>query len=405
MNEVIFQLLYRRLRGEILDKSAQEMLDDWIDQSPENKALYDEVMNSEEFKKDVKRMMQIDSIAAWNKLRKSIPESDRPKVVPFYRRYAAAIVLFLLLGATGAYYGFFKKSVDNNSIATENRKIIQPSEVKPGTEGGILRLADGRILDLEKMEEGAVVTQGNVIITKKDGKIEYGVSDPAGETPTGLNMTRAPRKNRFRVVLSDGTIAWLNSQSSIEYPVVFTSKERRVSITGEVYFEVAKNPNKPFKVDIFAGNAKKAEVTVLGTHFNINAYDDEPLIRTTLLEGSVSIRHGDDTRVLRPGQQAQLNESGAVQVVNADIDKVTAWHENNFYFKGDNIEAIMRQVARWYDVQFELDSKVATQRYTGSISRDQSVKAVFDLLQRVGNGGIHFEIVEMDDTTKIIVKP
>lgn len=404
MNEVIFQLLYRRLRGEVLDESAQEMLDDWVAQGPENKALYDEIMNSDELTKDLKHMMQIDSIAAWNKIRKGIPKSDRPKVVPFYRRYAAAIVLVLLLGAAGAYFGYFKKSADNNSIARENKKIILPSEVKPGTEGAILRLADGRILDLEKIEDGVVVTQGNVVITKKGGKLEYAVSDPAAETPTGLNMMRAPRKNHFKAQLSDGTIVWLNSQSSIEYPLVFASKERRVSVTGEVYFEVAKDANKPFKVDIYAGNSKKAEVTVLGTHFNINAYDDEPTIRTTLLEGSVSITHGDDTRVLKPGQQAQLNAAGAMQVMsNADIGRIMAWRENSFSFYQESIETIMRQVGRWYDVQIEFDPKVKAQRYTATISRDKPVQAVFEALQLTG--GINFEIVKQDDTTKIIVKP
>lgn len=404
MNEVIFQLLYRRLRGEVLDQSAQDILDEWVAASPENKKMYDEIMDSDEFKKDIKQMLQYDSIAAWNKIRKGIPKSDRPKVVPFFRKYAAAIVALLLLGVTTAYFGFFKKSVHNNSIAREN-KIIPPSEVKPGTKGAILRLADGRILDLDNITDGVVVTQGNITITKKDGQLHYGVTDPAAEGPGGLNMTRAPRNKFFSIQLSDGTVAWLNSGSSIEYPLVFASKERRVSVTGEVYFEVAKNANKPFKVDIHAGGAKKAEVTVLGTHFNINAYDDESSVQTTLLEGSVSITRGDETRLLKPGQQANFTTDGAMQVVNADKRRVMAWRENDFYFKNDNIETIMRQLARWYNIEYEFEKDVTPQLYTATISRNQPVKAVFDALQNANRGGIHFEVIKQDDTTKIIVKP
>jgi transmembrane sensor len=402
MNEVILSILHRIIRGEQLDESAQEILDEWIAQSPHNKALYDEILNSDGFQEDIKKMLNYDSIAAWNKIRKGIPESDRPKVAPFYRKYAAAIVLAVLLGLSAGYFAFFKKSSADSSIARENN-LIQPSDLKPGTDGAILRLADGRIIDLDNAANGTLLTEGNADIVKNGGALQYNESQQATGDANAMNTLRTPRSRKFTVTLSDGTKVWLNSGSSIQYPTIFSGNERRVTVTGEVYFEVAKNAAKPFNVEIQAGTVKKGEVEVLGTHFNVNAYDDEPFIQSTLLEGSVRITHGHETRLLQPGQQAKLNNKDELQVVNVDIEQVVAWKDNFFYFQDDNIYTVMRQVARWYGVEIVYKGGLIPQKYSAVIERNLPVKDLFIALQKTG--GVQFEIIEQDDTTKIIVKP
>jgi transmembrane sensor len=185
--------------------------------------------------------------------------------------------------------------------------------------------------------------------------------------------------------LSDGTDVWLNAASSITFPTAFTGKERKVTVTGEVYFEVAKNKAKPFKVI-----ANEAEIQVFGTHFNVNAYADEPATQTTLLEGSVKITRGSSTAMLEPGQQATLNKSGQMSIVeDADIEMVMAWKNGFTSFKSADIQSIMRQVSRWYNVDVYYEGNIPERKFTGDISRNANLSQLLRLLEV---SKIHFTI-------------
>jgi ferric-dicitrate binding protein FerR (iron transport regulator) len=202
------------------------------------------------------------------------------------------------------------------------------------------------------------------------------------------------------LVLSDGTKVWLNSVSSIHYPTAFVGKERIVDITGEVYFEVMKNRAMPFKVMV-----NGMQVEVLGTHFNINSYEDEANIKTTLIEGLVKIVNNRKASFLKPGQQAILrlrigqDEKREMKIVdNADIEEVVSWKKGLFRFQKADIKTIMRQVSRWYDVEVEYEKEV-TETFSGTIPRNVTVSKLFAMLELTGH--VHFKI----DGKKIMVIP
>jgi ferric-dicitrate binding protein FerR (iron transport regulator) len=199
--------------------------------------------------------------------------------------------------------------------------------------------------------------------------------------------------------LADGTKVWLNAASSVRFPVAFTGKERKVEITGEAYFEVAKDKTKPFRV-----KANSSEIEVLGTHFNVNAYDDEASIKTTLLEGKVKISvpvsgRKSSYKSLFPGEQAEISKDGKIKVKgHADTEEAVAWMNGHFQFKSADIKTVLRQIARWYDVEIEYRGNIDL-HFTGQLTRNENVSKVLNELMLTGE--VHFKI----DGRKIIVSP
>jgi transmembrane sensor len=202
------------------------------------------------------------------------------------------------------------------------------------------------------------------------------------------NRITTPRGGQYRLVLPDGTRVWLNSASSIRFPTRFDGHERKVELMGEGYFEVAKNASKPFRV-AFAGSG---EVEVLGTHFNINAYEDEPSLKVTLLEGSVRVRSAGDSKVLQPDEQAVISgASAAISVQKGiDVNQVVSWKDDLFDFNNDPLPAVMRQLSRWYDADISYRGIIPEGHYTGSIRRQASLSEVLRMLELAG--GVHFSI-------------
>jgi ferric-dicitrate binding protein FerR (iron transport regulator) len=187
-----------------------------------------------------------------------------------------------------------------------------------------------------------------------------------------------PRGGQYRLMLPDGSKVWLNAVSSIRYPTAFTGKERRVEITGEAYFEIVKDASRPFKVSVNSS----MEVSVLGTHFNINAYTDEPTIKTTLLEGSVKVTHNEHSVVIKPGEQTQFNSEGTMKVVHdANVDQAVAWRNGMFEFEDADLQSILRQVMRWYDVDVEYQGNIPDRYFTAIISRDKTLTGVLEILK------------------------
>jgi ferric-dicitrate binding protein FerR (iron transport regulator) len=220
---------------------------------------------------------------------------------------------------------------------------------------------------LDSLQNGRIASQHGANLILDNGQLTYSPSAKAtGEVI--YNTITTPRGRQFRVTLPDRSIVWLNAASSVRYPVSFPDHERKIFITGEVYFEVARDAAAPFLVNI----NNKADIEVLGTSFNINAYDNEEHITATLFTGAVRIRREGQERILKPGQQASLLKN--IQVTeNADLEKVIAWKDGFFDFSGVDLEHAMRQIARWYEVEVVYVGKAPNIRFYGRISRDISL--------------------------------
>lgn len=287
--------------------------------------------------------------------------------------WAAAV--FVVLCSVGGYLLFFNQQQPQQAASTGN--IVAKSDVAPGSNKALLTLSDGSTLALDSAGN-QLIRQGATTIRQHNGLLQY----KAQGTVSGVayNTLTTPRGGQFKIVLPDGTRVWLNAASSIRYPVAFTQNERRVMITGEVYFEVAGNAAKPFMVDVNGST----EVEVLGTHFNINAYKDETAINTTLLEGKVRVNMNQQPGViLKPGQQASLSTKGTLQVFK-DIDtaQVIAWKDGWFQFHLANLPEVMRQVSRWYDVEVNYKGDITDAVFEGRIQRDLTLAQMLKILEK-----------------------
>jgi ferric-dicitrate binding protein FerR (iron transport regulator) len=294
------------------------------------------------------------------------------------RQWAGLVVLALLVVGLG-YWGWQPRRV----APIANAKINKPQPLVPGRNQATLTLADGRTVLLDQAHRGLLAQQGASQVQKTaDGQLRYAAGAAAG-TALLFNTVATPRGGQYQLTLPDGSQVWLNAASSLRFPVAFTGTERRVELTGEAYFEVAKDAKHPFKVA-----ARGAEVTVLGTHFDVQAYSDEPALAATLLEGAVQLRQGTQRALLRPGQQAHPQPDGTIQVLDVDVQHAIAWKNGYFVFNDEPIEAIMRQVARWYDVDVQYQGTLTDKDFNGKISRYKDAADVLRVLELTG--AVHF---------------
>ena len=392
MNERILALLYKSISDTELDETEKIELDNWLAQSPHNRSLFDEIMDREKLEEDVKEMWQYkikDLPARIIQLgeRKTVSiESSKYKWW-----YAAVAVLFIML-TVGAYYIFIHEvKKETAAINTEEKRF--KNDVAPGHDGAILKLADGRTIILDSAANGALTTEGNMKIEKTgNGQLVYHATS-AKKPGVLYNTLSTPRGRKFQLILPDGSNVWLNAESSITYPLTFVGKERKVEISGEAYFEVSHNAAKPFKVKIKTPLGDGGEVQVLGTHFNIMAYNNENSIKTTLLEGSVKITKGNSSRLLNPGQQGQVSPGNGqvaeeIKVIsNANLEEAIAWKNGLFIFDGADIKTIMREVSRWYDLEINYEKEIS-QTFTGTIPRTVNASRLFNYLELTRH--VHF---------------
>jgi transmembrane sensor len=310
---------------------------------------------------------------------------------------AASVLLFLSIG------GYFLLHKQTTPQIT--RYVIH--DVAPGGNKAMLTLANGKTIVLTDAKNGMLAEQGSIAINKTtDGEVVYraGQGSSAKESAklsVTYNTLSTPRGGQYNLTLSDGTKVWLNAASSITFPTAFAGNERKVEITGEAYFEVMHNAAKPFRVTTLGQT-----VEVLGTHFNINGYSDEGMIRTTLLEGSVRIRTRSQNAMLKPGQQAQTIMGGSntpIAVINdADTDEAVAWHLGLFKFHSANIQTVMRQLCRWYNVEVKYEGKIPDREFSGEITRNVNASQVFEILSYFK---VHFRIEQGATEKTIIVTP
>lgn len=251
-------------------------------------------------------------------------------------------------------------------------------DVLPGGNKATLTLADGTVVDLDQALNGEIAEQNGIIIRKtENGQLEYVVQDSPNAV-SGTNTIATPRGGQYQVSLPDGTKVWLNAATSLKYPYPFDKNERMVELKGEAYFEVAKDQLRPFRV-----KTTHQTVEVLGTHFNINAYTDEPALKTTLLEGSVKVEAGAHQVFLKPGQQAKLSATNEQLVVDKTIDaeQSIAWKNDVFAFNNEDLKSVMRQISRWYDIDVVYKGKITTEKYFGEIPRNTNLSEVFKILE------------------------
>lgn len=330
---------------------------------------------------------EIQEYNLWKKINAKVTDHEQRMLErPIYPlRRILSIAASMAIALLGALYLFVYQS-------GEKIETTHISAVQPGSDKAILLLANGHTVNLDSMDSRNIsFATGATISMKEKGTLDYRNSNQINLI-TEMNTIVVPRGGKFKVTLSDGTSIWLNSSSSITYPTQFSGNERRVKLTGEAYFEVAKQTKEGKKTERvpFIVETAKQQVEVLGTIFNINAYNDEQDIKTTLLEGSVKISAESiyDSKILKPGQQSILY-NGHITIQEADIVQSIAWKRGDFTFDAMPLEQIMRQIARWYDVEVIYEGNVNQTRFGGSISRSKNIQEVLDILKLTG---IHFNL-------------
>ena len=301
-----------------------------------------------------------------------------------FRRWAVAAILLLLIGGGTVLFLVRQKAGPAVAVAIAPAAKV----IVPGCNKAILTLANGQQVVLNNAQNGVIGQQGGTRVVKLDsGKLAYN-SGAGGENSANTvlyNTITTPRGGQYQVTLPDETKVWLNAESSLRFPTAFTGKDREVQLSGEAYFEVRADKNKPFLV-----KSGSAETRVLGTHFNIMAYGDEGPVRTTLLEGVVSMGQEEQSALLQPGEQGQFDPNKgiiATRVVNTTA--VVAWKDGYYYFDRTPVQSVMRQIARWYDVEIVYEGAVPKDEIVGKIPRTAYVSEVLHVMELIG---IRFKI-------------
>ncbi|GAA4311122.1 FecR family protein [Compostibacter hankyongensis] len=300
---------------------------------------------------------------------------------------AAAVAALLILPAAG---GFILWQRARNPLKTPvaSRTMPPGDDIAPGSNKAVLVLANGTSIPLDSSGNGLLTRQGSTRVLKlRGGQLAYeaqGEKRKASDE-VSFNTLTTPPGGEYQVVLPDNSKVWLNAASSLRFPTAFTTGKREVELTGEAYFEVAEDKDRPFEVKV-----NDMHVKVLGTHFNVMAYGDESSVKTTLLEGGVKVSQGETEALLKPGQQADLDKSARhIRIRKADMEEVMAWKEGLFHFDGDDLPSIMRKIARWYDMEVSYEEGLPAGHFTGVISRDNNLAQVLKVLEL---SGIHFSI-------------
>jgi transmembrane sensor len=353
----------------------------WIADNPEKRTAFDrarktfDVVNGQQGRLDVE-VNRFRSLLQDHIVKASASSSANNKVRNLYRWRAAAAVLLLVAGGA-AWYQF---GPGRHRSATEVTPLAQ-TDILPGAPKASLVLGDGTEVALDAIQGNGLEEKDGTRINKDSGKLVYHVAGNAGNEVM-FNTLSTPRGGEYQLVLPDGTKVWLNAASSLRFPTKFVAKDRTVYLTGEAYFEVAQNAAQPFQVQLNNG----MKVAVLGTAFNIMAYDDEYAVNTTLVTGKIKVAQQNGSSVLlAPSQQAVLpKDSQEFEVSEADIDKTIAWKTGMFEFDDDDITTVMRQLARWYDVKVKFNGPVPDKHYTGSIRKQSTLSQALHILKTAG---------------------
>ena len=302
------------------------------------------------------------------------------KLWPSWFKYAAAAAVLIVISTSVL---IFRNYQENSSYA-----LFASNDIEPGGHRAILTLSNGKKIVLDAAKAGEIASQSGITVTKTtDGQLVYKVVDNGvAQSLSETNTITTPNGGNYQVSLPDGTMVILNAASSLTFPTSFRGIERMVSLEGEAYFEVTKNAEMPFKV-----KSGRQVVEVLGTHFDINAYDNEPVIKTTLLEGSVKVNYNNASALIKPGQQTiiALNDAKKIDVRDADLEKELAWKNGAFSFENDDLQSVMRQIARWYDAEVVYEGDFPDDKFFGGIPKSSKLSGVAKILEL---NNIHLKI-------------
>ncbi|MBS0028976.1 FecR family protein [Chitinophaga sp. 22321] len=361
-----------------LSQSDIQYWEQWIAENPEKLAAFDrarktfDVVNGQQGRLDVEvnkfRSLLQDHISQDADVRTN-------KKVRYFRYWRAAAAVLVLAAGGAAWYQF------GNSHRHPQPAPLAQHDVLPGAPKARLLLGDGTEVQLDSISGNGLKEKDGTRINKDNGKLVYNV---AGNSATAVtyNTLSTPRGGEFQLVLPDGSKVWLNAASSLRFPTKFAGPDRTVYLTGEAYFEVAQQATQPFQVQLNNG----VKVAVLGTAFNVMAYDDEKAVNTTLITGKVKVAQQNGNSVLlAPSQQAILPKGSQQFLVSeADIDKTIAWKMGMFEFDDDDITTVMRQLARWYDVNVKFSGPVPDKHYSGSIRKQSTLSQALRILKTAG---------------------
>lgn len=374
MNQDEIKFLIKKYNNQTASTEEKKAVEEWYE------SINGEVLAQDQFKQEETKKLILKNITSKIDEKKSRQKPKLRKL--FYAQFfKAAVVLLVLLAGIYLYIKQTDTVPKHVSYSSKKTNII------PGGNNAVLLLADGSQIILNKTSDGQIADQSGVKVVKtKSGELIYRFTGSSNPKSTAINTIITPRGGQYHLVLVDGTEAWLNAGSSIKFPTAFTGAERKVEVRGEVYFEVAKNKAKPFIV-----HTDQSEIKVLGTHFNINTYDDEEYQRTTLLEGSIEIKRGNQKVLIKPGQQANINEKSELIKIKEveDLEAIIAWKNGYFQFEKSDLQSVMRQVSRWYNTDVSYNGTIPTKQYTGKISR--SINAT-KLIEMLSFSGIHCQI-------------
>ncbi|MES3016814.1 MAG: FecR domain-containing protein [Bacteroidota bacterium] len=359
MEDKRLKYLLDKYQADTLSVEEQTELNDWYHNLNFKDEQFDPLVADKEF--------------LFSDFKARLQTTSRVSVLHRISTYIAAAVIVFIISA-GLW--FMKKEPQPELVKAVPKKEL----IKPGGNKAFLTLADGSRISLTDAPDGAIATQAGIQVTKtKDGQLVYKVlaSADAHTENVKFNTIHTPRGGQYQVMLPDGSRVWLNAASSLKYPTHFTGAERRVELEGEGYFEIAQNKLMPFRV---VSNDQVVEV--LGTHFNVNAYSDEKSMVTTLLEGSVKVNTArGKTQLMKPGQQNELYANGDMKLSAVNTELAVAWKDGKFIFRNEELESVMRKIARWYDVEIEYEKGVPQKTVWGNVSRFDDVSDILELIE------------------------
>lgn len=344
-----------RERVELLQwKGKYPVIQQWIEH-PDKK--------HEELEERLSQLLDKDLSSDWEAIQKRA--GKRTKVRKQYWIAAASVLIIATMGLW-----MQNKHTPSISIEEEQSLVQRAEEVLPGKSKAVLTLSDGRKVALGD-RVGQRVKEGNLLLSAEEDKLDY---SSQASTEVYMHKLEVPIGGTYQLRLSDGTQVWLNADSELEFPSAFSDQERRVRVRGEAYFEVAKDPSKPFKVEV-----NGMEVEALGTAFNINTHMNPDKVKTILTEGRIRVSNDKEQIVINSGY-ATLSSLENIAVEKADIEEALAWKDGYFYFNSKNLKYILEEIARWYDVQLHIEKPISQEKYKGGIKRTESIEKLCEML-------------------------
>ena len=391
----IANLIYSYLQHSLTSDEEAE-LELWINESPENKKYFDEILHQLQTGKLQAEFEQPDGSRIWAKVMQGAPELQQPEQAIHRLKWPqiAAAAVLLIAFCSWAVFRIYHSSADNNKSSSK----IQYADIEPGTDKAMLTLANGQRLILDSLNSGELYNKENIRIVKNTkGEIEYQstVTQPQEATATAMNSISTPRGGRYQVLLPDGSRVWLNAASYLKFPTAFSRNQREVVLCGEGYFEIKPvyegDKKVPFTVKVVSENGTmKGNVNVLGTHFNVHAYEGQEM-KTTLMEGKVRVvGTTGDAITLNPGQMAIQDNNGSRLQENADLESIRSWVNGDFIFNDASLFDIMHEIGNWYDVKISYNTNVEDKHFSFNISRNIPLSKILQVLEMTGS--VHFEV-------------